>query len=212
MSIFFLGMVVSCFQIIPKMLQAMSGLNVFEFFLGVTLISSAFFIAPFALVDFFINKFPFLTMAKKLGVKPKKLLEISDSKDFENIQSRVFNRQKLMNEYWNNEDGYKKSRTVEQEIFDNNFEKQFEDLGIDLNSIPNAFNYEMKDGKIVRTLNRDAIQKVFNSLDDNDLINNQQNKEKSIISQPKTKMISRVKKSSKASKDIETGKELSNNL
>ena len=114
----------------------------------------------------------------------------------------------MMNEYWDTANGYNKSRTIEQEIFDNNFEKQFEELGIKLKDIPNAFDYKIEDGKVVRRLNRDAIQKAYLSK----FSNNEKSNVNSVVSSHDTKIISRATKSSKERKNIEENDELSNNL
>ena len=70
--IFFLLVLIVGLPVVPKMLENFSGFQIFEVFFKFSLVTSSILIAPFALVDFLVNKLQFLVIAKKIGIKPKK--------------------------------------------------------------------------------------------------------------------------------------------
>lgn len=120
-----------------------------------------FYAAPVALIDFLATKLRFLIAAKKIGIKPKKLLEIVYSEEYKEVKNRIEDRKYVAENENAYGYSYKDTRTFEQEIIDDSVEKVYADLGVDLEELPNAYKYEIEDGNPVRKINYEVVKKAL---------------------------------------------------
>ena len=155
------GITILCMLIILLTTPGLSFMTILGTLALWTGICAVCYAAPVALIDFLATKLRFLIAAKKIGIKPKKLLEIVYSEEYKEVKNRIDDRKSLAENENAYGYSYKNTRTFEQEIIDDSVEKVYADLGIDLEKRPNAYKYEIEDGNPVRKINYEVVKKAL---------------------------------------------------